>query len=115
MTMYTQIPQPNAGDEWTRAQWVEYIVDNLNFLNSLLSGMIPGSTYAVDDVLIGGAGGAIAGLSLGNGELIRGRSNDSPTTIPRPASGEVLHAVARQPVWQAPNVAVTLADIVKYT
>ena len=114
MTMYTQIPQPNAGDEWTRAQWVQYIVDNLNFLNSLLSGMIPGSTFAVNEVLIGDVGGAVTGLAVGNGRLVRG-TQTAPEAFGPPQAGEVLHGILGVPEWAAPDVSVTLADIVKYT
>ena len=64
MTMYVTIPHVDtaAGTDWETSDWQQYIVDNMNFLNSLLSGMIPGSTFALNEVLIGGAGGSIVGV-----------------------------------------------------
>ena len=60
---FNNVPRPVAGDEWDLDDFKLWVVDNINAIHALYVGTTPGSTFALNDVVIGGAGGAFVGLA----------------------------------------------------
>ena len=98
---FTNIPTPVAGDEWTREQFILYVVDNLNAIHALVTGTAPGTTFAENDVIIGDTGGAFQGVDLPNGALLVG-SNGIPTALAIGSTGKRLTATNGVISWEMP-------------
>ena len=112
--IYKIIPPVVAGDEWTREDFNCFIVNNLNALYALLTGAAPSNTFSTHEVLIGLTGGAIGGLDVGDGEMVRGTVG-APESFGPPAANDVLQGIGGVPTWAAPGVFISLADILLYT
>ena len=98
---FTNIPTPVAGDEWTREQFILYVVDNLNAIHALVTGTAPGTTFAENDVIIGDTGGAFQGVDLPNGALLVG-SNGLPVALAIGSTGKRLTATNGVISWETP-------------
>ena len=98
---FTNIPTPVAGDEWTTDQIIAYIPTNLNALHALVTGTVPGTTFAENDVVIGDTGGALAGVDLPNGALLIG-TGGTPVALGIGAAGERLLAINGVVQWGTP-------------
>ena len=55
-------------------------MNNIQAIHALYVGTTPGSTFALNDVVIGGAGGAFVGLALADGSLAVG-TNGAPVEL----------------------------------
>ena len=98
---FTNVPTPVAGDEWTRAQFILYIVDNLNAIHALVTGAVPGTTFAENDVVVGADAGALAGVDLPNGALLVGGAT-IPVALAIGTNGQRLRAVNGVVSWVTP-------------
>ena len=98
---YTNIPDPIAGDEWDLADFQLWIVDNIGALYALYTNATPGSTFSQFDVVVGGAGGALAGVALADGSLLVGGSG-APVAVAIGATGQRLRAVNGAVDWVTP-------------
>ena len=98
---FTNIPTPVAGDEWTREQFILYVVDNLNAIHALVTGTTPGTTFAENDVVIGDTGGALQGVDLPNGALLVG-SAGAPVPLAIGSTGKRLTATHGVLSWETP-------------
>ena len=110
MTMYTPIPDVVSGRSWSRDNAQEWLVDNLNYLFSQLGG--GGQTLAINEVVIAATGGGLAGVALGDQELLIGTSG-APIAVA--AGAGYLRSVNGVIGYGQPDVTINLADIFKYT
>ena len=108
MTMFSNIPVPISGSEWDLDDWVQYVIDNLNYLNSQIGG--GGSSFATNEVVIGAVGGGLDGVALAAQELLIGTSG---APIALAAGTGFLRSVNGVVSYGQPDVSITLADIVK--
>ena len=100
-TTFTNIPTPVAGDEWNRSEFILYVVNNLNALKDLITGNVPGTTFAENDVVIGADAGALAGVDLSNGALLVGGAT-TPVALAIGTPGQRLRAVNGVVTWVTP-------------
>ena len=98
---FTNIPTPVAGDEWDLDDFKLWIVDNIEAIHDLYTGATPGSTFSVDEVVIGAAGGAFAGVSLPDGALLIGTSG-TPIALTIGSNGERFLTVNGALQWGTP-------------
>ena len=95
---YTNIPSPVAGDDWDLDDFKLWVVDNLGALHAIYTGATPGSTFALNQVVIGAAGGAFAGVALPNGALLLG-SNAAPLALAVGSGTQRLRAINGVVQW----------------
>ena len=95
---YTNIPDPIAGDEWDLDDFKLWIVDNIRALHALYTNATPGSTFDEFDVVVGGSGGALAGVALANGSLLVGGSG-TPVALAVGSGTQRLRAINGVVQW----------------
>ena len=114
MTMFHPIPALAAGDEWTLEQFQQRVVDNLTYLHGLITGGHGSNSFNTNDIIIGGAQGALDGLTLEHGSLVVGTAA-GPTGIPRGTiEGQILTETASLPEWQTLTIDIDRYNALKY-
>lgn len=69
MTQFHNPPTVSAGVRWDSDEFQRYVLDNLQAIHDILTSPLS-SSFAINEVLIGLAGGLIGGLALSNGGLL---------------------------------------------